>query len=188
MPPREPAAARRALQEELDRLREVVNQALSDAEKARQAAEMETHQRWSAEERARKESEDRALWEQLAVEADQANKTLTAQLASLQAASEHATPQTTVALVAQAAKAAAEIDIDEASTRVIIDEHLRARGWEVDTSSLRYAAGARPVKGRNRAIAEWPTNSGPADYGEIEDAAIRKITGSVDQQRPTFKA
>jgi type I restriction enzyme R subunit len=39
-----------------------------------------------------------------------------------------------------------------------------ARGWEVDTPTLRYSAGVRPAKGRNMAIAEWPTKSGPADY------------------------
>ena len=37
-------------------------------------------------------------------------------------------------------------------------------GWEVDTPTLRYSAGVRPAKGRNMAIAEWPTKSGPADY------------------------
>src|SRR5579864_6915419 len=37
-------------------------------------------------------------------------------------------------------------------------------GWEVDTQSIRYIAGSRPVKGHSLAIAEWPTKSGPADY------------------------
>ena len=46
----------------------------------------------------------------------------------------------------------------------MIDGHLRARGWDVDTPTLRYSAGVRPTKGRNLAIAEWPTKSGPADY------------------------
>ena len=29
---------------------------------------------------------------------------------------------------------------------------------------MRYSAESRPAKGRNLAIAEWPTKSGPADY------------------------
>ena len=29
---------------------------------------------------------------------------------------------------------------------------------------MRYSAGVRPARGRNMAIAEWPTTSGPADY------------------------
>ena len=46
----------------------------------------------------------------------------------------------------------------------LIDQQLRDSGWEADTKALRYASGTRPVKGRNLAIAEWPTASGPADY------------------------
>jgi type I restriction enzyme R subunit len=53
---------------------------------------------------------------------------------------------------------------DEAATRDRIDLQLRAAGWEVDTKTLRFADGARPQPGTNRAIAEWPTASGPADY------------------------
>src|SRR5690606_22456639 len=41
---------------------------------------------------------------------------------------------------------------------------LRTWGWEADSVALRYKAGTRPIKGRNLAIAEWPTASGPADY------------------------
>lgn len=65
----------------------------------------------------------------------------------------------------RSASAAAEaIDLDEAATRQLIDEQLRARGWDADTMNLRYAKGARPVKGKSMAIAEWPTANGPADY------------------------
>ncbi|EEZ91935.1 helicase C-terminal domain protein [Mobiluncus mulieris 28-1] len=57
----------------------------------------------------------------------------------------------------------------EAETRLIIDEQLRQVGWEADTDNLRYSKGTRPIKGRNLAIAEWPTDStvgrnGRADY------------------------
>ncbi len=57
----------------------------------------------------------------------------------------------------------------EAQTRCLIDEQLRKAGWEVDTQTLRYNNGTRPVKGRNIVISEWPTNSafyqnGYADY------------------------
>ncbi|CCE11419.1 endonuclease R [Bradyrhizobium sp. STM 3843] len=67
--------------------------------------------------------------------------------------------------VLQLAEAAAEaIDLDEADTRVLIDEQLRERGWDADSVNLRYAKGARPVRGKSLAIAEWPTSNGPADY------------------------
>ena len=100
----------------------------------------------------------------MAGEAEQAKAALAAQLEALQAAAVQAVPQTTLKLVAKAEAAADEIDIDEASTRALIDAQLAARGWDVDTATIRYSAGSRPVKSRNMAIAEWPTKSGPADY------------------------
>jgi type I restriction enzyme R subunit len=67
--------------------------------------------------------------------------------------------------VLQLAEVAAEaIDLDEADTRVLIDEQLRERGWDADSLNLRYSKGSRPVKGKALAIAEWPTTNGPADY------------------------
>ncbi len=59
--------------------------------------------------------------------------------------------------------------LTEAETRIIIDDQLRKYGWEVDTNNLRYSKGTRPQKGRNLAIAEFPTDStvtkgGYADY------------------------
>lgn len=61
------------------------------------------------------------------------------------------------------------LDISEDETRFFIDEQLRRVGWNVDTKELRYSKGARPQKGVNQAIAEWPTDSkvsktGYADY------------------------
>jgi type I restriction enzyme R subunit len=52
----------------------------------------------------------------------------------------------------------------EAQTRRRIDEQIQAAGWEVDSATIRHAGGSRPARGVNRAIAEWPTASGPADY------------------------
>ena len=51
----------------------------------------------------------------------------------------------------------------------MIDTQLRKVGWEADTENLRYCKGIRPQKGKNLAIAEWPTlssagNKGRADY------------------------
>ncbi len=59
---------------------------------------------------------------------------------------------------------AATITLAEEETRVIIDYQLRSAGWQADTLSLRYSLGVRPEKGANKAIAEWPTEAGPADY------------------------
>ena len=69
----------------------------------------------------------------------------------------------------QANKAASQRQKSEAETRYMIDEQLRQVGWEADTETIRYSKGTRPAKGRNLAIAEWPTDStvgkkGYADY------------------------
>lgn len=93
----------------------------------------------------------------------------------------------------RAQKAASQRMKSEAETRFMIDEQLRKVGWEADTDNLRYSKGTRPAKGRNMAIAEWPTTStvgksGYADYalfiGEkmvatIEAKAIHKDVSSV---------
>lgn len=65
----------------------------------------------------------------------------------------------------RAAEAASErLTLSEAETRYLIDQQLRLAGWEADSRRLRFADGIRPERGRNMAIAEWPTASGPADY------------------------
>lgn len=70
---------------------------------------------------------------------------------------------------ALAYKKALNVHLSEAQTRELIDEQLRKVGWDADTENLRYSKGTRPQKGKNLAIAEWPTdslvgNGGFADY------------------------
>ena len=77
----------------------------------------------------------------------------------------------------QAQKAAGLRQKTEAETRYMIDEQLRKIGWEADTPNLRYSKGTRPQKGRNLAIAEWPTDStvgkkGYADYALFVDTKM----------------
>jgi type I restriction enzyme R subunit len=168
VPPPDPAAATEALHAELARLREELTASQTTAERARAEAEEHQRSRLSAEERAKKEQGDRAVWEQLAAEADGARAALAAELAQLQAAA-ISTPTAIQKVAEQATEAAKAIDLDEVATRAIIDQRLRDRGWEVDSQTLRYALGARPVKNRSMAIAEWPTASGPADYALFVD-------------------
>ena len=83
--------------------------------------------------------------------------------------------------------------LNEAETRVLIDEQLIEAGWETDSVNLRYSKGARPVPNQNRAIAEWPTSTGPADYvlfiGLTAVAVIeakknaRNVYGAIDQAK-----
>lgn len=60
-----------------------------------------------------------------------------------------------------------QIDLNEDMTRALIDQQLRAVGWEADSKHLRFNLGARPEAKTFKAIAEWPTfagETGRADY------------------------
>ncbi len=65
----------------------------------------------------------------------------------------------------QTKTAAGQFSPNEELTRILIDQQLIEAGWEADSQSLRHALGARPEKGKNKAIAEWPTvGKQSADY------------------------
>ena len=191
VPPPNPADVTAELAAELDRLRLVLEETRSEAERARFAAESHARAVLSAEERANQEAEERSLWEQLAIESEQARSALEVQLASLQAASRQLPAQQTAAIISLADQASSGIDLDEDETRAIIDQQLQDAGWLADTRNLRYGKGVRPARGQNRAIAEWPTANGTADYalfmgtsciGFIEAKRRRKnVSATVDQ-------
>src|SRR5262249_34993664 len=70
VPPRPPPDPTGALREELERLKILVEEHRTEVETARaRAAELEAQGR-TAEERAEKEAEERAIWQQLAEEAE----------------------------------------------------------------------------------------------------------------------
>jgi type I restriction enzyme R subunit len=70
--------------------------------------------------------------------------------------------------------------LDEATTRVLIDDQLRAAGWIVDSAVLRHSAGVLPQPGQAIAIAEWPTESGPADYALFVEG---RCVGVIEAKR-----
>lgn len=91
---------------------------------------------------------------------------LSSQIEQVTTAASH---KTTKERIEQAETASESMELSEAETRYLIDEQLRKCGWEADTNSIRYSKGTRPQKGKNLAIAEWPTDSkvgknGYADY------------------------
>ena len=189
-PPRPPPDPAATLRDELERLRAEHLASVSAADAAASAASQAEAARRTAEQRAQAEAEERAVWEALATETEGRLLTLQEELARVQAAAV-AQPATLKLLVGAATEAAQAIDLDEQTTRSLVDARLRARGWEADTPTLRHAAGARPVAGRNRAIAEWPTATGPADYalfagltcvGIVEAKRGRKnVAAAIDQ-------
>ncbi|NVB39481.1 type I restriction-modification system endonuclease [Pseudenhygromyxa sp. WMMC2535] len=116
-----------------------------------------------------------------------------AQLARLQALAEGEDAQQLRLRLERARAAAGKLELNEAQTRELIDIQLREAGWEVDSKRLTHAAGTRPEKGRDLAISEWPTRSGPADYvlfrGLSPIAVVeakresKDVRGAIDQAK-----
>jgi type I restriction enzyme R subunit len=85
----------------------------------------------------------------------------------------------------QGKKASRNIEYTEAETRTIIDAQLVSAGWEADTINIRYSKGTRPTKGRNLAIAEWPTYSDEKGNGKVDYALFigKKLVGFVEAKK-----
>lgn len=75
-------------------------------------------------------------------------------------------PQSAQQVVYKTQQASSSFDLSEDLTRILIDQQLIEAGWEADSLDLIYSKGTRPEKGKNKAIAEWPTSSPKAcaDY------------------------
>lgn len=194
---------------------EKLRRRLAESEDVAKRSAREAEEHASARKQA---EEERAVWEQLAQEAEAARVVRPARtpipdarfleaaaryappppspadalhLEKLQATAERAPRSDLADLIQRGEAAAAKVDLDEADTRALIDQQLRDSGWEADTKAQRYASGSRPAKGRNLAIAEWPTSSGPADYalfvgmtlvGVVEGKRRRKnVSAAIDQ-------
>lgn len=162
-PPRPPVDATDALRSEIAVLRDALAASQTAHEAAQTAAKAAEAARLSAEERARLEASERAAAEELMAEVGRRETEMVARLAQVQQSMMAAGPPALSAAIERAANTE-PLDLDEASTRRLIDEHLRAAGWEADTTTLRWSEGTRPQKGKNLAIAEVPTDAGPADY------------------------
>lgn len=145
------------------------------AETATRLARESEDARLTAEDRARLAEEERAIYAGLAEEAEAK-------------ATARPVPEVARRFMAAAVEAARDIDLDEDDTRLLIDEQLRAAGWEVDSRTLRHGKGARPEKGRSRAIAEWPTASGPADYALFVGEALVGVVEAKRRRRDVSAA
>ncbi|MBU3914004.1 DUF4145 domain-containing protein [bacterium] len=90
-------------------------------------------------------------------------------------------------------EAASQVELTEADTRKLIDQQLSDAGWEVESTEIRFSKGVRPEAAKNKAIAEWSTDSGPADYvlfvglkavGIIEaKKQTLDVSGAIDQAK-----
>ena len=69
------------------------------------------------------------------------------------------------AFTTRAKVSASKLEMNEAQTRVLIDEQLIKAGWACDSITFNYKTNKTlPEKGKNLAIAEWPCGNKWADY------------------------
>lgn len=168
VPPPDPSKASKELTAELERLRKEAADHQAAASSAQQTAAQEAKARAEAEAAAELAYKELAVALELAGESElkatAEKKRLEEELAAQQALATAAPAVELQAKIKSAGDAGQKLELDEAATRRLIDAQLKEVGWEADSETLRYSKGVRPQKGRNIAIAEWPTASGPADY------------------------
>lgn len=180
-------------QDESDELRAEMER-LSRALQEYQATHHETAEQLEVTEaKLRDAKNEQAFWEQMTAEAEQAKVALEKRLAEQQVVAAAQPKSALIQLVSSANIAASAVQLDEADTRKLIDQQLRQAGWEADSQAIKYNKGIRPTKGRNLAIAEWPTESGPADYvlfaGLMPIAVVEakrkniEVSGSLQQAK-----
>lgn len=167
--PSDPSAPLRELQGEIEQLKARLLESNGQLEHNQQLAEL-----------LRREAEEYAvLAEQMDAEARRYKEQAAAheaELARLRAEHEQnlkalrqeqeAQPQASQQVQRRTQQATHSFDLSEDLTRILIDQQLNEAGWEADSLELTYSKGARPEKGKNKAIAEWPTSSPKAcaDY------------------------
>lgn len=166
IPPPDPKIETESLKAELARLRDEVKEKLSAVELAQTLAEIEAQRRIVAED--------------LAKEAESKVQEVLNHLHEIQAQAKEQSKQTIEQTISQAQKAESGVLLDEKETRKLIDAQLQAAGWDADSEELTYQNGVRPQKGRNLAIAEYPTANGRADYALFCGV---QIVGVVEAKR-----
>lgn len=164
--PQDPSEKVRQLEESLLELQKQTKTTEDRLSRAEQQQQIEAQKAAAEQQRAEAMASDSKLWEQIATEHE---AKLAEYRAKMDAANTAYLQNFTKLEKQQQAEQIRRVEkstlqLNEAETRVLIDQQLIEAGWEADTVNLKYSKGARPIANANRAIAEWPTDSGPADY------------------------
>ncbi|MDM8522193.1 type I restriction-modification system endonuclease [Desulfococcaceae bacterium HSG8] len=166
--PPNPANITETLQEELDLTRSQILELQGKIKNSEKLTKAEIKKREKAEAEAAKAWEEinaaLELAQQVEEDAQQEIALYEEELSRLQARGAKRTEKELRQTLAFSRSAAERIDLTEADTRKLIDQKLRAAGWDADSDEIRYSKGIRPEKGKNKAIAEWPVKNGRADY------------------------
>ncbi|WP_312727415.1 type I restriction-modification system endonuclease [Stutzerimonas kunmingensis] len=167
--PADPSSPLRDLQSQIEQLKAQLSESSQQLESNQQLAELHKREaeefavlaeQMDAESRSHKQlaAEHEAALHRLRSEHEQRIKALQLQLLTQ--------PQAAQQVMHKTLHATSTFSLSEDLTRILIDQQLIDAGWEADSLDLTYGKGARPEKGKNKAIAEWPTSSPKAcaDY------------------------
>jgi type I restriction enzyme R subunit len=180
VPPVTPVDATKALLGELEELRIRVKSSADGEANALLAYQEAEAARLKAAAEAEAQKEEREFWERYATETEAGLRQTEAALKSAQAQAEAAPAQQFDLLTQFANQQAEKVELDEATTRILIDDQLSLAGWLADSERLTHAAGVRPGPGQAIAIAEWPTDGGPVDYALFIDG---RCVGVIEAKR-----
>jgi type I restriction enzyme R subunit len=176
VPPPDPSTQLRQLQSDIEKLRHDLDHANMELDSSQQLSQLMEQEKAEYEALAlAMDEESRALAEQ-ARRHEQAledqhrayEDKIRALQEQLSAQGEQSITRQRQQVSKQTRAATDTLVLNEELTRILIDQHLMEAGWEADSQEITYSKGARPEKGHNRAIAEWPTQwqgeKGRADY------------------------
>ena len=193
--PLDPSAYVRELEEKFNALK-IESQRSSDRLIVVEQLNKVTEEKANAEkQRANSMAEEKAIWESIAQEHESTIEELSQQAVETNTQYIHDFTQLAKAKQTEIIHQVEQSNflLDEESTRILIDQQLNEAGWQADTVNLRYSNGTIPELNKNKAIAEWPTESGPADYvlfmgltpvATIEAKRSRKnVYSAIDQSK-----
>lgn len=168
VPPKDPGEPLRHLSTEIEQLKAALAAANQKLETSSELAELTAKEREEYAELADHMDAEARTYEQLAIQHEQAlkreRKNFEQRLQAIREQRE-SQPQAVQSVSKATRQASADVTLNEELTRILIDQQLNEVGWLADSQELTYAKGARPEKGVNKAIAEWPTiGRQAADY------------------------
>ncbi|EGQ8496070.1 type I restriction-modification system endonuclease [Vibrio alginolyticus] len=176
VPPSDPSSDLRLLQSEIEKLKAELTQANVELDSSKQFNDLINREKAEYEALAlAMDEESKQLSEQAKVHEQalsQQQKEYESKLQDLQKQLEQQGEKAAAAQKQQVSSntrsASQQIVLSEELTRILIDQQLIEAGWSADSQEQTFKNGARPEKGVNKAIAEWPTKyngkGGRADY------------------------
>ncbi|CAI8755978.1 type I restriction enzyme EcoKI endonuclease component [Pseudomonas sp. IT-196MI5] len=176
--PEDPSTPLRDLQNQIEQLKAQLSESSEQLESNQQLAELIKREakeyavlaeQMGAESSLHKQQakQHEAELERLRSEHEQSIKALQIQLLTQ--------PQASSQVMHRTMRATQQFDLSEDLTRILIDQQLIDAGWEADSLDLKYSKGARPEKGKNKAIAEWPTRIPNADADYVMFAGLMPV-------------